>query len=417
MAVAAAQVTQLPDELPERHENALAIRALVRVAAQPCAFLRVEIAVDPLGHVGERPPVVAAKADAVHEAGHGPTTRLPHGTVSEHRLNRGRPSPGLTLRGDADVDNDTRCRDEQGGGGMSARIAAVAGVVAVLLGGLWLVAGVLAPSYTTSLVAGVSWCVIAIMVMNRLARPTRVRTAVRVATSVAALTLVAGFWWTSVRDTRVSETVAVGVPASQTPEGVTSGAESARAPRLRPGRRARKVDAGRGRNAGDPASGRQTTARQRESQRARAARAERPAPPRTEQRRPRRPEGRTPAAPEAASSPAATNVQLLDGPVQALSHSASGRAAVVELAARGRVLTLSDFEIDPGPDVRVYLAAGDPRTDGEVDDFVSLGRLKGNVGDQQYAIPDALDVERYDTVIFWCVPFTNAIARAPLSAS
>ena len=49
------------------------------------------------------------------------------------------------------------------------------------------------------------------------------------------------------------------------------------------------------------------------------------------------------------------------------------------------------------------------------DDRVELGNLKGNVGDQQYAIPDSADLRRYDTVVLYCTPFTVRIAVAPLS--
>lgn len=49
------------------------------------------------------------------------------------------------------------------------------------------------------------------------------------------------------------------------------------------------------------------------------------------------------------------------------------------------------------------------------DDRVELGGLKGNVGDQEYAIPADADLRRYDTVVLYCTPFTVRIAVAPLS--
>ena len=112
------------------------------------------------------------------------------------------------------------------------------------------------------------------------------------------------------------------------------------------------------------------------------------------------------------------NVQLAEGRVTPAGHTASGTAAVVRLADGRRVLTLSSFEIDPGPMVHVYLVAGDPRSDAEVTrDFKDLGGLKGNRGNQQYEIPKGVDIRRYDTVIFWCVPFTQTLGRARLEAS
>jgi hypothetical protein len=98
-----------------------------------------------------------------------------------------------------------------------------------------------------------------------------------------------------------------------------------------------------------------------------------------------------------------------------VAHPAEGRAAVIELAEGGRVLTLTGFEVDNGPDLRVYLVAGDPTSEGDVDDYVDLGGLKGNKGDQQYEIPADVDVGTYDTAVIWCRAFSVLFARAPLA--
>ena len=79
------------------------------------------------------------------------------------------------------------------------------------------------------------------------------------------------------------------------------------------------------------------------------------------------------------------------------------------------MLTLTDFDVDNGPDLRVYLVAGPARSEGEVDEFVDLGALKGNRGDQQYEIPDGVDVGRYATAVIWCRAFSVLFARAPLA--
>ena len=82
--------------------------------------------------------------------------------------------------------------------------------------------------------------------------------------------------------------------------------------------------------------------------------------------------------------------------------------------AAGRAVTLwvPGFETDPGPDLRVYLAEGDPATGAELGEFVDLGALKGNVGDQQYAIGADVDLTRFTSVVIWCrafeVGFTSA---------
>ena len=67
--------------------------------------------------------------------------------------------------------------------------------------------------------------------------------------------------------------------------------------------------------------------------------------------------------------------------------------------------------------MRVWLV---PRRQGRrrIDnDYKDLGKLKGNRGNQQYRIPGSVDLRRYSSVIFWCVPFTQTLARANLVRS
>ncbi len=91
-------------------------------------------------------------------------------------------------------------------------------------------------------------------------------------------------------------------------------------------------------------------------------------------------------------------------------HAGSGKAEVIQAPDGARTLTFTEFDIDPGVQVEVYLT----EDIGSVDDRVELGGLKGNVGDQQYAIPADADLSRYDSVVLWCTPFTVRIATARL---
>jgi hypothetical protein len=109
------------------------------------------------------------------------------------------------------------------------------------------------------------------------------------------------------------------------------------------------------------------------------------------------------------------NVLLRAGRFASVRHPASGDAQVIRLARGGRVLTLTDFEVDNGPDLRVRLAAGTATSEDDVGDAVDLGALKGNKGDQQYEIPRGVDVARHATVIIWCRAFSVLFARAHLS--
>jgi hypothetical protein len=104
------------------------------------------------------------------------------------------------------------------------------------------------------------------------------------------------------------------------------------------------------------------------------------------------------------------NARLRSGRFESVRHPATGTA--IRLARGGRVLTLTGFEVDNGPDLRLYLVAGPARSEDEVRDFVDLGALKGNRGDQQYELPAGLDLDRYSTAVVWCRAFSVLFARA-----
>jgi len=116
----------------------------------------------------------------------------------------------------------------------------------------------------------------------------------------------------------------------------------------------------------------------------------------------------TPKKPEKPAGP----VELATGDFTgADGHAGSGVATVVRDTNGSRSLTFTDFEVDPGPQVVVWLT----QDESNLDDRIELGGLKGNVGDQAYDLPDDADLRRYDTVVLYCTPFTVRIAVAPLS--
>ncbi len=107
----------------------------------------------------------------------------------------------------------------------------------------------------------------------------------------------------------------------------------------------------------------------------------------------------------------AVNVEVASGSFTGEDgHDGSGTATVIDQANGPQVLTFTDFDVDPGAAVEVWLTTGP----NETSDRVDLGNLKGNVGDQQYEIPAGTDLEKYGTVVLYCPPFTVRIAVAPL---
>jgi hypothetical protein len=45
----------------------------------------------------------------------------------------------------------------------------------------------------------------------------------------------------------------------------------------------------------------------------------------------------------------------------------------------------------------------------------SLGRLKGNRGDQNYALPEDIDLDRFTSVSIWCDRFNVSFGAAALA--
>lgn len=82
------------------------------------------------------------------------------------------------------------------------------------------------------------------------------------------------------------------------------------------------------------------------------------------------------------------NVRLRSGRFESVRHPATGVATAIRLARGGRVLTLTGFEVDNGPDLRLYLVAGAAESEEQVRDAV-----------------------------IWCRAFSVLFARAPTRTS
>ena len=127
-----------------------------------------------------------------------------------------------------------------------------------------------------------------------------------------------------------------------------------------------------------------------------------------------------PTATTAPGGPATTTapgpVVLGSGELRSLGHTTSGRAATLRLADGRRFLRFDGLRTSNGPDLFVYLSAAalDGPRDAFDDQFVSLGRLKANEGNQNYAIPATVDLSRYRSVVVWCKRFTYAFGGAAL---
>lgn len=91
-------------------------------------------------------------------------------------------------------------------------------------------------------------------------------------------------------------------------------------------------------------------------------------------------------------------------------HKAEGVAKVINLADGRTFLRVENLKATNGPDLYVYLSTGK-----DVSDIVNLGRLKGNIGNQNYEIPAGTDLSKYNTVLIWCKAFSTLFGSAKLS--
>lgn len=101
-------------------------------------------------------------------------------------------------------------------------------------------------------------------------------------------------------------------------------------------------------------------------------------------------------------------------------HQGRGRATVYADKAGNRLLRFTEFDVTNGPDLRLWLVAHDNASNTDAvlaSEHVSLGRLKGNIGDQNYSLPAGVDLSKYKTVAVWCKQFDVLVASAVLNGS
>jgi hypothetical protein len=91
-------------------------------------------------------------------------------------------------------------------------------------------------------------------------------------------------------------------------------------------------------------------------------------------------------------------------------HNAEGLAKVILVDDSGHtILRLENFKSTNGPNVHLYLA-----TDKAASNFIDLGRLKANNGNQNYNIPVGTDLAKYNLALIWCKDFSVLFGSAQL---
>lgn len=90
-------------------------------------------------------------------------------------------------------------------------------------------------------------------------------------------------------------------------------------------------------------------------------------------------------------------------------HTGSGKVSLIQTAEGYVVRFEEDFTVANGPDLYVGLGK-----DGEYKKGTELGTLKGNIGSQNYLVPESLNLDEYNEVWVWCKAFSVGFAKARL---
>ena len=101
-------------------------------------------------------------------------------------------------------------------------------------------------------------------------------------------------------------------------------------------------------------------------------------------------------------------------------HKGSGTATIYRGADGSHLLRLENLDVTNGPDLRVILSPGqNPQGRDEVSapGYIELGKLKGNMGNQNYEIPDGMEVSSFGSVVIYCKAFHVLFSVASLEDS
>ncbi len=111
-------------------------------------------------------------------------------------------------------------------------------------------------------------------------------------------------------------------------------------------------------------------------------------------------------------------VVLHQSELQSPGKAGSGDVFLIELEDGSRIIRFENLDVSNGPDLRVILSRSglvDDRDAYHLDGFYDLGELKGNQGNQNYEVPDDVDLSEYLTVAIFCLRFNYTFNAATIS--
>lgn len=122
------------------------------------------------------------------------------------------------------------------------------------------------------------------------------------------------------------------------------------------------------------------------------------------------PTSTVPSTPATTAGPAVLGTGQFTG----IDHRASGTATLYEEGRRFVLRFEDDTDIQNGPDLYVWVIEGSEYESGTPTGYLDLGKLKGNVGGQNYELPASFDPAVHRGVLIWCLRFAVPFALAPL---
>jgi|OM-RGC.v1.020522468 Electron transfer DM13. len=99
-------------------------------------------------------------------------------------------------------------------------------------------------------------------------------------------------------------------------------------------------------------------------------------------------------------------------------HKGSGSATIYKQNNNTYFLRLENFKVTNGPALQVLLSTHlSPKTKKDLHSqpYTSLGKLKGNTGNQNYTIPINVNINSIKSVIIHCKPFNVVFSTASLN--
>jgi hypothetical protein len=118
--------------------------------------------------------------------------------------------------------------------------------------------------------------------------------------------------------------------------------------------------------------------------------------------------------PSTTQPPPSVPTAVVEGQFFGIDHSAEGTATVYEQDGKYVLRFEDDTDIQNGPDLYVWVLEDDDYQEGTPPDYIDLGKIKGNVGGQNYELPPEYDPDVHQFVLIWCLRFSVPFAAAPL---